>query len=72
LGDEGKAAGCRIPAALLSERVMPTRRFPPPLLITFGAEGFVLIYFQRFASTDVAVEAQGKIIDADDPPGAVA
>jgi hypothetical protein len=48
------------------------RRFPPPLLITFRAEGFVLIYFQRFASTDVAVEAQGKIIDADDPPGAVA
>jgi len=47
-------------------------RFPPPLLITFRAEGFVLIYFQRFASTDVAVEAQGKIIDADDPPGAVA
>jgi hypothetical protein len=30
LGDEGKAVGCRIPTALLSERVMPARRFPPP------------------------------------------
>jgi hypothetical protein len=42
---------------------MPPRRFPP-LLITSRAEGFDLIYFQRFASTDVAMEAQGKIIDA--------
>jgi hypothetical protein len=51
---------------------LPERRFPPPLLTTFRAEGFVLIYFQRFASTDVAMEAQRKISDADDPPGAVA
>jgi hypothetical protein len=60
-------------ASSIKRRVdLPARRFPPPPLITFRAEGFVLIYFQRFASTDVAVEAQGKIIDADDPPGAVA
>jgi hypothetical protein len=43
---------------------MAPRRFPPPVLITFRAEGFDLIYFQRFASTDVAMEAQGRIIDA--------
>jgi hypothetical protein len=39
---------------------MPARRFPPPLLITSRAEGFDLIYFQRFASPDVAMKAQGK------------